>query len=643
MRVKLTLLTLLSLVFLVFTTSTSAQARSVFWESWDVIINNIDTADNSFDVREQYQVRFNGTFEFGSAVIPLDRVEAIENVRVYQDGRPLQAGRCVDSASQGRGTFCVELVAEGISIVYYFFRPISNATESFEIVYTVVGGLRVYEGGDQLWWIAVPAEKFGFSVGSSTIRVEMPQGYAPREGIDPVETYGVTADISVTRNTIVATAREPIDPDETFEIRLQYPHNSDARIANWQENFDRRRDFEEKYKPWLNIGLIVISLLLGIGGPLFVFTHWRNRGRDPKVGPVPTFLTEPPSGLRPAVVGTLLDETADTRDVLSTLIDLAEREYLVIEEDRSEGFFGIGGSTTHTFKRTDKPATDLHSYEQQILNRVFQGKLERTLDSLKNKFYQYMSSLQDDLYSELVDGGLFKAKPSTTRGVYSAIAVGVLGVAGFLGFIFFGMIEELSPALLCLPSALAFTGVALFVAGQHMPAKTQQGALEAAKWRAFQEYLQNLEKYTDVENVTEQFTAFLPYAVAFGMDRSWIRRFSKLETSPVPTWYYPTYRGGRYRGGYRSGSPIPRTPSMRSGEDMLPGDLARAGGGLSLDTMSTDISTGLNSISDGLTNMLNSASSTLTSRPSSSGGSGGWSGGGSSGGGGGGGGSRGFG
>jgi uncharacterized membrane protein len=48
-----------------------------------------------------------------------------------------------------------------------------------------------------------------------------------------------------------------------------------------------------------------------------------------------------------------------------------------------------------------------------------------------------------------------------------------------------------------------------------MPRKTAKGAEEAAKWLAFKQYLENIDKYSDMESVKEQFQVYLPYAVAF--------------------------------------------------------------------------------------------------------------------------------
>lgn len=624
-----------------------AQTRSVFWERWDVVIDNVDTTSNRFTVQEIYDVYFTGQFTFGSAVIPNTNLESITSIQVYEAGVLLRAG-----CSQSPGTYCVQSVREGTSITYYFSRPIKDARQQFTISYTVNGALRVYEGGDQIWWTAIPSEHFGFSIGSSTITVVMPDGFVPREGIDPVETYGAPSTIRVAGNTITATATRQIGGSERFEIRAQFPHNPNARVPAWQADFDSRRQFEETVKPLIDLGLIGISLLLALGGPLLVFGIWYTRGRDPKVGPVPRFLSELPSNLPPAVVGTLVDEKADLRDVLSTVVDLARRGYIVFEEDRTQGLiFGIGAKTTFTFKRTDKALNDLRPFEKKIISKVFGKNLERTLDSLKNKFYQYIPQLQDDLYDELVKQELFTSKPSTTRSFWGAIGGGTFFAAAVLGFLLFDQIEKISGLLLCLPASLGVAGAVAGLVGQYMPAKTRKGAEEAAKWRAFREYLVNLEKYQNVEEASANFDAYLPYAVAFGLDRSWIRKFSKVQSLDVPVWYYPTYRGGYYSGGYRAGTPISGPGGgLPSAKDVMPGDLARAGGSGGLNDMASSIGGGLESISSGLTSMLESTSRVLTSRPQSSGSSGKWGGGGSSwsgggfsGGGGSGGGSRGFG
>jgi hypothetical protein len=204
------------------------------------------------------------------------------------------------------------------------------------------------------------------------------------------------------------------------------------------------------------------------------------------------------------------------------------------------------------------------------------------------------------------------------------------------GFFLLPLSQEWSAFIFCIPAAVGLVAVNAFIVGGAMPAKTRKGAEEAAKWRAFYEYLRNLDSYGGVEGAAERFDDYLPYAVAFGIDKEWIRQFTRSQTSyvPVPPWYYPTYLGGPWGRGYIPGTPIYRGGGAFGGSGGLPGELARAGdGGLSLDQMSGNLSQGLESISAGLTSMVDSASRVMTSRPQpqqTSGSSGRWSGGGRS-------------
>lgn len=601
---------------LLFTGVVSAQTRSVFWQRWDVLIDNVDTSGNRFDVTETYDVYFTGTFSFGIRVIELTNLDEIQNIQIYDGDQPLR-----QTCSEQAGTYCVQTTTDGREIRYYFMQPATNDNRIIRIEYTVLGALRIYEGGDQIWWTAIPEDHFGYTIGSSTVTVQMPPGFGPREGIDPVEVYGVPGSVQVNGTTITAMPNSAIEGDGKFEIRVQYPHDPNAVAPRWQSSFDEQRQFDENVRPLLNVGSLVLAVLIALGGPLAIFGLWYTRGRDPQIGPVPTYLSDPPSAIPPALVGSLVDERVDIRDILSTFVDLARRGYMVMEENQTEGAFGIGVNRAFTFKRTNKPSDDLREFELRILNRVFSGSsMERSLNSLKNSFYTTIPLVQKDLYKDLVGEGFFKSDPNNTRGLWTTAAIGLFVLAGV---IFFGLIsnDELNASMLaCLPVAIGITGIAAFIFGQAMPAKTRQGAEEAAKWRAFYEYLRNLEKYNTVEEAASRFEEFLPYAVAFGLERSWLRKFNGIENMPIPVWYYPTYIGGRYRGGYTPGTALPQPDYS---------DVARAGSG-GLDQMSGSLAGGLESLSSGLTSMLDSAARIVTSQPQSSGSSGRWSSGGRS-------------
>ncbi|MBE0689016.1 MAG: DUF2207 domain-containing protein, partial [Anaerolineae bacterium] len=474
-----------------------------------------------------------------------------------------------------------------------------------------------------------------------------PQGYAPREGIDPVETYGAAGEVQVQGNVVTARAVDGVGPYDSFSVRVQYPHNPEASSPVWQSQFDVQRTYDEQTRPLVTLALCAGSLVIGLGGSLWMILRYRTHGRDPAVGVVPEYLSEPPSDLPAAVAGTLVDERADVRDVLSTILDLGRRGYLVIEEDQTEGFLGIGAKSTFTFKRTDKPKTDLREYESELLDHLFPGdRAERTMDSLRNRFYTVIPKIQNSLYDESVKEGFFERSPQSVRTMWGLAGGALIVLAFVLFFVMMAGLDSVSGALVGLPVSVGLVGVVALALSSVMPAKTRKGAEEAAKWRAFRQYLRNLESYDDVENAAERLAEYIPYAVAFGIERAWFQHFNEVSYAPLPPWYFPRHWGGPYSRGYVPGSAFPSSVGGRGG---LPGGLARAGDG-SLGDMSGQMARGLSEMSASLTTMLNSASRVMTSRPqqsSSSGrwssGGGGFSGGGFSGGGGSGGGSRGFG
>ena len=64
------------------------------------------------------------------------------------------------------------------------------------------------------------------------------------------------------------------------------------------------------------------------------------------MGLIADYLPEPPSDLPPGIAGTLIDESADMQDILATILDLARRGAIEIEEVEEKGFLGIGATRT---------------------------------------------------------------------------------------------------------------------------------------------------------------------------------------------------------------------------------------------------------------------------------------------------------
>ncbi len=598
----------------------AASTCSLTWDRYDADIR-VNT-DGTLTVTEIETIHFTGSCHKGFRIIPQAR-GTTDNIAVWEGDRRYTANAASDYS------FDTYHDDNGDINLTWYFPYTSNSTHVYNIQYTVHNGLLYYpkDGYDRIQWKAIPADH-AYPILNSTVTLHLPDG-APILNGDSGARVGVAAGnlaasgVGSDRLTAQFDAIAPLSSGDGIEIRADFQHGAIAGTAPaWQTQYD----FQDKYGPIISFAGCILGLLLMLGGVLWVYLRWYTRGRDPLTGLVAEYVTEPPSDLPAGVVGTLVDEKADMQDIIATLIDLARRGIITMQEEQTAGFLGIGSTRDFVFKRIDKANdSNLRDYERTLLNDVVPSG-ERKLSDLKNSFYTSIPEIKKGLYSEVVKEGLFPASPDSVRSRWAGVgcAIIVLAIAG--GFLAGMAFADTAIGILFPFIGVGFFGLVTISASSAMPVKTRTGSEAKAAWLAFKRYLENIKQYTKVEEATAQFDKYLPYAIAFGIDRSWINTFAQVNT-PVPIWYHPYWYGG----------PIGSGSSMSGGGGI--GNI----GTPSVQGMSNSLAGSLQNMSTGLTSMLNSAASTFTSHPSSSGGGGGWSGGGFSGGGGGGGGSAGFG
>jgi hypothetical protein len=637
------------IVALLFTASPIlAQEKSLVWERFDVDIQV--NKNGTFEVREHQTIRFTqGSFSSGYRDIPIHNFSYLDGWEITDDQGNIYTRR---NGGNEPYTFSVD-ESGGRYTIRWYFPQTRNSTATYTLRYVVHDGLRFYEGGDQLWWKAIYGDR-SFPVLAGRVRVVVPEGATINEWgayINEVDARNAaTAELIEGQQAILFDLTRRLNSGEEFEVRVQFPHGIvDGAPAPWQAQADQeaaQREAELAYRqrwgPVATLGLAALALLLALGGPALLYALWYNWGRDKPVEMVADYLPEPPDDLRPGLAGVLLDETVDMQDIVATLVDLAQRKAISITEEKQEGFFRMGHDFIYRRERDDVP---LLPYEQQLLKAIFGGKDEVRLSALKNKFYAHLPQIKSAMYQAVVDAKLFPRNPDRVRGLY--LGLGVVGlIVSALVAVFGGIAFSSLTAAGVLPGfGLGITAIGLLILARAMPRKTDLGAERAARWQAFRTYLRDIDKYTDLERQKEIWDRWLPYAIAFGIDRTYIAKFEAVD-APAPGWYIPSpdlygpYRRRYYGTPWGYGIPTGGGTSGGGGSN----EGGSPGGGLS--DMSRGLGGSLAGMSAGLGAMLSGASTTLTSRPVetstrggwSGGGGGGWSGGGSFGGGGGGGG-----
>lgn len=621
-----------------------AQDQSLYWERYDVEIEV--RPDGTFRVIEHNQINFtSGTFRFGARSIPTERLVGIDELKVTFDGTPFT----LNASGELPGTFETASNGGNLDVRYFFPEPISGPHQ-IDIEYVVRGGVRYYEDGDQLFWKAVHSDRPA-TIEASRVTVYLPAGVAADQ--IRAEAYDTEANVTVSPDgrTLTFDALSSISPGQELEIRVQFPHGVVSGSAPaWQAQADLEDiEAEARAARAESINLLAggSSIILLIGGFISVIMLWWRGGRDPTVELAADYLTEPPDDLPAGIVGTLIDESADQQDIMATLLDLARKGAIRIEETQAAqtGWFNKKeGEFLYTLQDRSKATS---KGELTLIEEFFGSRQRRRLEDLHQKFYSSIPKIKQALYEDVTERELFEQNPDQVRQNYTGGGILLMVLSGVLFFaLLFNMETLLAEALLCLPLALGLTGGALTIMSRVMPRKTKVGSETASKWQAFRRYLQNLEKYGALEEKKEIWDQYLPYAVAFGLEKRYIKQFAQAN-APVPRWYTPYgySHGPYYRGGHHNQSGNwSDNAEIRGGQvrDSFPG--SQDGGGLQ--GASDSLGRGIQGMSDGLASMLTVTANTLTSTPpsqSSGGGGGGWSGGGGFGGGGGGGGSSSFG
>lgn len=265
------------------------------------------------------------------------------------------------------------------------------------------------------------------------------------------------------------------------------------------------------------LGGLLVLLLGGIG--LLYWTRGRDAraaGQDSKVDPVQNGHFSPPDGVRPGQIGTLVDEQADVVDVTATIVDLAVRGYLRIDEQPRGAY---DAPDWMLVRLPTAPVNTLLPYEKALYDAIFEGRDAVLLSELSGSFAKHLGKVRDELYTDVVRQGWFARRPDTERTKWTTVGV-ILIVAGLLATV--GLAWFTTYGLLGL--AVIIAGGALAVGGQYMPAKTAKGSAALAHTMGFREYLFSGE----LGNVPEQhrvelFSRYLPYAVIFDGVEHWSR------------------------------------------------------------------------------------------------------------------------
>lgn len=504
-------------LFLTLSASLPLQARSLEIEDFhaDIMVRQ----QGDVVISEQIRFRFEGSWNGIYRLIPV----------IYQTPRDpdfhldLSVMGVTDGSKQD---LRYEVSREGRYRQVKVWVP--NATDtsrSVIITYRVENALQFFEEYDELYW-NVTGDEWNMAIQKASATLHLPENVTGIRTVAFTGSYGSREEeesrIRKRGNVITFETLVPLAPYEGLTVAASW----NSGVVERPTLLDNILAFAKDYS------ILILPLIVFIA----MFRLWQTRGKDPRKGPL-VVQYEPPANMTPAEVGTLIDHYPHMQDLTATIVDLAVRGFLRIEEIDEERLLGLWTSKSYQFRKLEEANTEsLRSYERTLLDELFPGTKEVVkLSDLKNSFYKHLSTIREEIFDQLIEVGHYKRRPDKVKVIYVSVA-GVLVFLTIFGAVFLSAFLWWN----AIPIIAAGLGSALVIGifGWLMPARTKAGARTLDEIRGFEEFLEKVEQERFKRMITSpaMFEKYLPFAMALGQQDKWAEAFEDIFTDP-PKWY----------------------------------------------------------------------------------------------------------
>lgn len=393
----------------------------------------------------------------------------------------------------------------------------------YKLHYQVARAINFFNKEPELYW-NVTGDQSQYTVDSAVATIHLPM--ANLNGIQTEAFVGPpgstkTVPVSEANNVVTVKTLSSLGPGEGLTFAIRMPAGTVTLPKVSQELIWFYQDWWEAF-------------VLPLATAAMLWIYWVFFGRDNGGSKVVGVEWEPPKDLTPAEVGTLIDEKCDMSDITSTLVDLAARGHMTIQQIPYNGILMMSKSD-YRFTELTAPADaiPLKLHESLLLTAVF-GYISResSLSSCTGKFYSHIPDIRSAVYNSLLTKKYFARDPNTDRSTF--VTFGALIVVAGLFAVILGGNDMRASAV-----GFLLSGIVVALASNTMPARTAAGVQALNQCLAFQRFVRKAEKKRIEVLAKDDPTIFgrlLPYAMVLGCADQWSKAFKDLETPP-PDWY----------------------------------------------------------------------------------------------------------
>jgi len=397
----------------------------------------------------------------------------------------------------------------------------TTGEHTYNILYKVRGAVGYFDNYDELYW-NITGNNWPVVIESVSASIELSQTVDIAKiqsscyfGILGAKDKCIT---NISNNIIVASSSRLLNTGEGLTIALGFPKGTVYQPTKLENTLSVIKD---------NIILLFPIIVF-----IIMFLIWRKYGKDPKGLSTIIAEYEPPEGMKPTLVGSLVDGRVDSRDITAGLIYLAEQGFLKIS--RVEKYLSGEDISDYKIELIKNDISKLEKIEKNILTLFFENNLN-ICNTIKISKLKDFKGIIKDVYQEMADKGFYEKNPNKAKLPYLLLGPVILFLGVFLFSELMGIISSI------------VSGLIIFIFGTLMNKKTKLGVETRSHILGFKEFLSMTEKdrldfHNAPEKNPEQFMKFLSYAIALKVEKKWAKQFEGIYISQ-PTWYHGNIAG----------------------------------------------------------------------------------------------------
>ena len=510
---------LLTILILPWSVLAHGQERS--WRVSDFSADIDVHKDGSADVNERISFVFIGPFHGIHRYIPVDYTGPEgSNYSLF-----LTVGKVTDE--EGQPLKYTSKNQSGYRVLTIMIPGAIDTSKRIHIVYAIRNATKFFEDHDEFYW-NVTGNGWSVPIDAAAAYVRFPPeslGKLRAQAFAGVFHSNERAMADVQGSNVMAQTLNPLSARGGLTVDVFLPKG----VLDSPGPFTKTSWFLAS-NPILALPIFAFAVM---------FSLWWKKGRDPHAGLSVAPMYEPPKGMAPAEVGTLIDDSTDPRDITSTLVDLAVRGYIKIREEQVAQMI-VFKKKDYIFVLVKGPEqwSDLAPFERVMMENLFPGGTTEThIAELRNRFYVAIASIKSYVMSSLKDKGMYTLDPESAHGYWILGAVITAAPFVLAGYFFHVDFTQSGPWMF---GAIFLSVIIIFLFSRLMSAKSLKGVRTRVEILGFQEFMNRVDADRLKRMPPDTFEKYLPYAMALGVEHRWAKAFQGIVQNP-PTWYEGGY------------------------------------------------------------------------------------------------------